>query len=86
LYKHFLKFISLKADTGKHPTVNKLVEQFREEQHHTEALKAQLDAGDSYEKKGTREKDLKIRDVFLEYNSNDMPGHFEKLALVLSTE
>jgi hypothetical protein len=29
---------------------------------------------------------LKIRDVVLEYNSNDMPGYFEKLALVFSRE
>ena len=68
------------------PSCNKLVEQSREEQHHTEVLKNQLDAGDSYEKKGSRERDLKIRDVVLEYNSNDMPGFLEKLALVLSRE
>jgi hypothetical protein len=56
-------------------------------QHHTEVLKVQLDAGDSYEKrKGTWERDLKTRDVVLENNSNVMPGYFEKLALIFSRE
>ena len=52
------------------------VEQFREEQHHTEVIKAQLDAGDCYEKKReTRERELKIRDVVLEYDPNNIPGY-----------
>jgi hypothetical protein len=29
---------------------------------------------------------MKIKDVVLEYNSNNIPGYFEKLALVLSRE
>ena len=45
-------------DVGKHPTTNKLVEQFRIEQKNTEILIEQLKAGDVYKKKITRRKGL----------------------------
>jgi hypothetical protein len=51
-------------DCKKHPSINKIKEQFRLEQSNTEVLYAHIGAGDVYQRKiEFFEKDERIKDV-----------------------
>ena len=57
-------------DAGDHPTVNKLVEQFRVEQKNTMILLAQLKSGDLYSKRvSSRDRDANIKEIVLLYGT-----------------
>ena len=75
------------VDARIHPTVNKLIQQFRLEQKNTEVLLSQLEVGDNYSrKKNVIAKDEKIFDLVSQYNKKDLNNFMNSLCLVLSTE
>ena len=68
----------------KHPTVNKLINQFRSEQKNTEILYAQIQSGDNYvKKKSELEKDLILKKLCLNYKTKDKINFLISIANVL---
>jgi hypothetical protein len=71
----------------QHPTVNKAVEQFRVEQQQTELLKAQLDSGDTYEKKKvTREFNDRLLELVQSYDTMPLIDYLNKAILVIAKD
>ena len=71
-------------DCKKHPSFNKLVEQFRLEQNNTEVLHAQIEAGDVYERrKEFLEKDAKIKDALMNCNKRNVISVIKQLMLFI---
>ena len=67
-------------DVGVHPTVNKVVEQFRVEQKNTDIVYIQLISKDFYEQsKINKEKDIKIKEVVLLYGTMSFENFCERL-------
>ena len=73
----------MKLDTGKHPTLNKFVEQLRVEQKNTEILLAQLQSGDSYEKKKYRDADEALKLAVGQYDKLNLKDYLSSIALLL---
>ena len=72
---------------GQHPTVNKAVEQFRVEQQQTEILKAQLDSGDTYEKKKVaREFNDRLLELVQSYDTMPLIDYLNKAILVIAKD
>ena len=71
-------------DVGKHPTTNKLIEQFRIEQKNSEILFQQLLGGDQYKKnKSQVEKDFLIKSIVKDYRKSKVDDFFKKIILHL---
>ena len=72
------------SDAGKHPTVNKALEQFRIEQKHTEILLQQIGSGDFYERRTKGQKrDENIKKVVLSFHSLTIEEYFESICLAI---
>ena len=71
-------------DVGKHPIINKLVEQFRLEQKNTEIIMAQLKSGDSYEKrKRNQEANLILKETVGLYETLSLKDYLERIVALI---
>ena len=71
-------------DVGKHPTINKLIEQFRLEQQNTELLIVQLNSGDIYNKrKKNRDSAAVLKKIVSKYNKDNLLDYIDTIATLL---
>ena len=71
-------------DVKKHPTIYKLVNQFRIEQKNTEILFTQIQSGDVYHRKKSEvDKRQKIFQLCKNFNKNDLTIYLDEMILLI---
>jgi hypothetical protein len=69
---------------GKHPTLNKLIEQFRVEQKNTDILRVQINTGDAYVQKPKHKMTAdSIKAVALKYDKANLSEYLTNISLLL---
>ena len=67
-------------DVKKHPTVYKLINQFRIEQKNTELLYAQIKSGDNYRRKQAEvDKRKKLFNLCSSFNKQDLKNYLDEM-------
>ncbi len=75
---------AFELDCKKHPTINKIIEQFRLEQQNTTILYHQLVSGDLYSrKKDEKQKDDCIKGILENYKKQEIMTILDQLSFVL---
>ena len=75
---------AFEMDVKKHPTIFKLINQFRIEQKNTELLYAQIKSGDTYRRKASEiEKRKKIFSVCSKFSKSDLDNFLEEMLLLI---
>jgi hypothetical protein len=69
---------------GKHPTLNRLIENMRLEQKNTEILIVQINTGDTYQQRLTHKTRAdSIKSVAMKYQNNGLKDYIDKISLLL---